>query len=290
MTIRIATAPDAWGVWYASDPRQTPWERYLDEVAAAGYAWTELGPWGYLPTERAHLIDALSSRGLGLCGAALVHPLLAPDALETLRERMRPVCATMAAIGTPWVLLMDDSDAYGTPQARIATPEGWRHMMQVITTIAREIREEYGLNLLFHPHVGTAVETEGEILRLLADTPAEYVGLCFDFGHHAYAGADALAFMRRHAARIPYYHFKNMDGDIHARAMADNAPFMEVFQNGVMCELDRGVIDFSQVVSFLRERGFDGFAVVEQDMYPCPPDRPLPVARHNRDVLKRLGL
>lgn len=74
MTIRTATAPDAWGVWYASDPKQTPWERYLDEVAASGYSWTELGPWGYLPTDPAQLQNVLSSRGLGLCGAAVVHP------------------------------------------------------------------------------------------------------------------------------------------------------------------------------------------------------------------------
>ncbi|KXV23228.1 sugar phosphate isomerase/epimerase [Gluconobacter japonicus] len=290
MTLRTATAPDAWGVWYANDPKQTPWERYLDEVAASGYSWTELGPWGYLPTDTSELQDALSSRSLSLCGAAVVHPLTAPDALETLRDRVHALCQSLVATNTPWLLLMDDSDVYLTPEARIAAPEAWARMMRVITQVAREIRQEHGLHLLFHPHVGTAVETETEILRLLNDTPADLVELCFDFGHHAYTGADALAFMRQNASRIPYYHFKNLDGDIHTRAMAAGTPFMEVFQNGVMCELDKGVLDFNEIVTFLQKQNFDGFVVVEQDMYPCPPEKPLPIARHNRAVLKRLGL
>lgn len=290
MTIRIGTAPDAWGVWYAEDSRQTPWERYLDEVAQAGYEWTELGPWGYLPTDRSRLTDALASRNLGLCGAALVHPLARQDAWQTLRVRLKPLCETLSAINTPWLLLMDDSDVYSSRQARAASPETWRHMMDVITEAGRIISQEYGLRLLFHPHVGTAVESEEEILRLLADTPADLVELCYDFGHHAYAGGDALAFMRAHADRIPYYHFKNMDAAIHARAMVEQTHFMDVFQNGVMCELDKGVMDFADVVAFLKGRRFDGFAVVEQDMYPCAPEKPLPIARHNRDVLRRLGL
>ncbi|MFS3136400.1 sugar phosphate isomerase/epimerase family protein [Gluconacetobacter sacchari] len=290
MTIQIGTAPDAWGVWYAEDPRQTPWERYLDEVAQAGYGWTELGPWGYLPTDRSRLAEALAARHLGLCGAAVVHPLAEANALETLRARLRPLCETLVATGTPWLLLMDDSDVYPTRQARIASPETWRHMMGVITEAGRVVAQDHGLRLLFHPHVGTAVETEEEILRLLADTPEDLVALCYDFGHHAYTGADALAFMRAHADRIPYYHFKNLDGSIHARAMEAATPFMEVFQNGVMCELDRGVIDFAEVVAFLKARNFEGFAVVEQDMYPCPPEKPLPIARHNREALRRLGL
>lgn len=290
MTIHVGTAPDAWGVWYAEDPRQTPWERYLNEVARAGYAWTELGPWGYLPTDRAQLNDALASRNLALCGAAVVHPLAQPDALKTLSDRLAPLCETLVATRTPWLLLMDDSDVYATREARIAAPETWQHIMRVITETGRRVAQSYGLHLLIHPHVGTAIETEEEIVRLMADTPAEFVKLCFDFGHHAYTGANALAFMRSYADRIPYYHFKNLDGVIHARAMADGTPFMDVFQNGVMCELDKGIMDFASIVSFLKERNFDGFAVVEQDMYPCPPEKPFPIALHNRAVLKQLGL
>lgn len=290
MTIHVGTAPDAWGVWYAKDSRQTPWERYLDEVARAGYSWTELGPWGYLPTDRTELEEALTSRDLALCGAAVVHPLAQPDAQETLSVRLAPLCETLVASRTPWLLLMDDSDVYATREARIADQDTWRQMMRVITETGRMVAQTYGLRLLLHPHVGTAIETEEEIVRLMADTPEEFVELCYDFGHHAYTGADAIVFMRKYANRIPYYHFKNLDETIHARAMADETSFMEVFQNGVMCELDKGILDFGEVVSFLKERNFEGFAVVEQDMYPCLPEKPFPIALHNRTVLRQLGL
>jgi inosose dehydratase len=150
--------------------------------------------------------------------------------------------------------------------------------------------EEHGLKFVFHPHVGSGVETEAEVERLLAETPADLVGLCFDFGHHAYTGADAVAFMRRHADRIPYYHFKNVDPVLLKKIKDENIDFITGFQSGVMCELDRGIVDFAEIKAFLEARNFDGLAVYEQDMYPCPPDKPFPIARHNRQVLRDLGL
>ncbi len=62
--IRIGSAPDSWGVWFPDDPQQVPWQRFLDEVAEAGYAWIELGPYGYLPTDPARLADETRARGL----------------------------------------------------------------------------------------------------------------------------------------------------------------------------------------------------------------------------------
>lgn len=62
--IRVGSAPDSWGVWFPDDPRQVPWERFLDEVTEAGYDWIELGPYGYLPTDPARLTDEVTRRGL----------------------------------------------------------------------------------------------------------------------------------------------------------------------------------------------------------------------------------
>ena len=62
----IGTAPDSWGVWFPDDLKQTPWERFLDEVAESGYKWIELGPYGYLPTEPARL--ATGTQGAGPAG------------------------------------------------------------------------------------------------------------------------------------------------------------------------------------------------------------------------------
>lgn len=287
--IKLATAPDAWGVWYADDPRQIGWERYLDEVAAAGFTMTETGPWGYLPTDPERLRGELDKRGLGLCGSALVHELCTADALDSLLPRLDKICGLLGAFGAEWVVLMDDCPAPVPGRQRAPGPEGWSRLIETTVEAARYVAGR-GLRLAFHPHIGSAVETEAEVTRLLAETPADLVGLCFDFGHHAYTGADAVAFMRRHAARIPYYHFKNIDPVLLKRINDEGIDYVSGFQMGVMCELDRGVIDFGEVARFLEAAGFDGFAVYEQDMYPCPPEKPLPIARHNRQVLAGLGL
>lgn len=288
--MKLATAPDAWGVWYAEDPRQTPWERYLDEVRDAGFTATETGPWGYLPTDPGRLSDALSARGLSICGSALVHLLAPPDAMQTLRPRLEQTCGLLKAMGAEWVVLMDDSDLPAPGKERALSPESWRGMIANVTEAARYVAGEHGLSLVFHPHVGSGVETESEVIRLLDETPPELVGLCFDFGHHAYTGADAISFMKRYAERIPYYHFKNVDPVLLDKIQRENIDFITGFQSGVMCELDKGMVDFRAVVDFLRARDYGGYVVYEQDMYPCPPDKPLPVAKRNREALKALGL
>ena len=288
--MKLATAPDAWGVWYADDPRQTPWERYLDEVRDAGFTSTETGPWGYLPTDPARLTDALSARGLGICGSALVRLLAPADAMQTLRPRLEQTCGLLKAMGAEWVVLMDDSDLPAPGKERALSPESWRTMIANVTEAARYVAGEHGLSFVFHPHVGSGVETESEVVRLLDETPADLVGLCFDFGHHAYTGADPIAFMKRYAERIPYYHFKNVDPVLLEKIQRENIDFITGFQSGVMCELDKGVVDFRTVVDFLRSRDYAGYVVYEQDMYPCPPDKPLPIAKRNREALKALGL
>lgn len=288
--MKLATAPDAWGVWYANDPKQTPWERYLDEVRDSGFTATETGPWGYLPTDPSQLSDALSARGLSICGSALVHLLAPSDAMDTLRPRLKQTCELLKAMGEEWVVLMDDSDLPPPGKQRALSSEAWKGLIGNVIAAARYVKEEHGLSFTFHPHVGSGVETEEEVVRLLEETPEELVGLCYDFGHHAYTGADAIAFMKRYADRIPYYHFKNVDPVLLDKINREKIDFITGFQSGVMCELDKGLIDFREAVDFLRARNYQGYVVYEQDMYPCPPDKPFPIAKRNREALRALGL
>ena len=288
--MKLATAPNSWGVWYANDPKQTPWERYLDEVRDSGFTATETGPWGYLPTDPSELTDALSVRGLSICGSALVHLMAPSDAMDTLRPRLKQTCELLKAMGEEWVILMDDSDLPPPGKQRALSAEAWKGLVGNVIEAARYVKEEHGLSFTFHPHVGSGVETEEETVRLLEETPEDLVGLCYDFGHHAYTGADAIAFMKRYADRIPYYHFKNVDPVLLDKINREKIDFITGFQSGVMCELDTGLIDFREVMDFLRARDYQGYVVYEQDMYPCPPDKPFPIAKHNRAALKALGL
>jgi inosose dehydratase len=293
MKLEIGTAPDSWGVWFPSDGKQIDWPRYLDEAAAAGYGWTELGPFGYLPTDSATLEPEIRRRGLRACGQAIMLPLEEPEIRPELERQVLAVGALLQNLGARHMILIDDmyTDLHtgALEQPRELEEGAWRRLIETTHHGARLARERFALTLVFHPHAETHVETEAQIERFLADTDPDLVRLCFDTGHHAYCGGDAVAFMREHHGRIDYLHVKSIDPDVLDRARREALPFAQAVARDVMCELERGAVDFGAFDQVLRETDFEGFVVVEQDMYPAPPDKPLPIARANREYLRRLG-
>src|SRR6266542_5473460 len=108
MNIRVGTAPDSWGVWFPQDDRQIPWERYLDEVAEAGYEWTELGPYGYLPTDVNILRKELSRRSLGVPANFAMGSLENPSQWTGLERQVIGTCESVSLLGGKYLVLIDD--------------------------------------------------------------------------------------------------------------------------------------------------------------------------------------
>src|SRR5947207_15486312 len=106
MSIHVGTAPDSWGVWHASDPRQTPWHRFLDEVAEAGYDAIELGPFGYLPIEPQRVADELRQRSLQLAGGTISVDLASADGWPKSRESTVRVCDVLEHLGAHFLVLL----------------------------------------------------------------------------------------------------------------------------------------------------------------------------------------
>src|SRR5689334_16577416 len=109
MNVRIGTAPDSWGVWFPSDPKQTPWKRYLDEVAEAGYRWSELGPYGYLPTDADALRRELERRKIQLTASFVMQPLEDSDTWPLLEQQIREGAELVSALGGQYIVLIDDT-------------------------------------------------------------------------------------------------------------------------------------------------------------------------------------
>src|SRR5664279_1332181 len=98
--LRLGTAPDSWGVWFASDPHQVSWDVYLDEIARAGYVYTELGPQGFMPQDPEQLKDELAARGLTVCGGTVFAGLhKGKGALETARRMFGQEARLLKAVG-----------------------------------------------------------------------------------------------------------------------------------------------------------------------------------------------
>ena len=91
MNVKIGSAPDSWGVWFPNDTKQTPWQRYLDEVVQAGYEWTELGPYGYLPTDVPTLRRELERRGLKVSASVVMANLEEPSSWREVERPLTPV-------------------------------------------------------------------------------------------------------------------------------------------------------------------------------------------------------
>jgi inosose dehydratase len=295
MQVKLGTAPDSWGIWFADDPRQTPWQRYLDEVSSLGYRWTELGPYGYMPTDPAALRPELKRRGLQpVATASHSQPLEDPNAWKALERELAASGELLAALDAPYFILIDGTYSNLRTGEQLAPrdldAEGWQRLIDTTHRAADFVRSNFGLALLFHPHAETHVEYESQIEKFLEDTDPERVNLCFDTGHHAYRGGDAVAFMRRHFARIPFLHLKSVDADVQKKVEAERTPFAPAVGMDMFCEPSRGAVDFEAFRDVLRDVDYRGYAIVEQDMYPAPFDKPLPIARRTRDYLYGLGI
>jgi inosose dehydratase len=299
--IRVGTAPISWGVSEMPDWGQVlPPELVLDEMAATGYAGTELGPWGYLPENVAQLRADLDRRGLALIGGFCPVTLHRPEQADGQRQFALDVARRLRDLGATVLVLAEAGDAERLAAAGHVTPgvtpafseEEWRRFAAGADAIAAAARE-LGLATAFHQHVGSYVETEGEVEELLRRTDATLLGLCVDTGHLAYAGADPVAVLQRHRNRVAHVHLKDVSAAVLAQARAGGWSFAEAVGRNIFVPLGDGMVDLPAVQAALAAAGYDGWVVVEQDSrLLTPAQRTLPrlQAQRSRATLRGLGL
>jgi len=279
----ISNAPCSWGVAYPTG-NKVGWRQYLDEVAAAGYKGTELGPFGYLPEDAGLVGEELARRGLTVVGATHVHTFADAATLPKLLADLREEGAILQSLGASHLVVMDEDNWYPEGKKGELDEAGWRTLAEGVETARKLIEDELGLKASFHPHVGTGVQFEPQIDRLLDETG---IDLCFDTGHHAFWGQDALTYFAKVRDRVAYVHLKNVDPAVRQRVLNGELTISRSYGAGVMCPLPDGAVDIPQVVTFMRETDFTGPVVVEQDLAENSPETPLELARRNLAFLRR---
>ena len=293
--IEIGNAPCSWGVEFPDDPRNPPWRRVLKENAEAGYTGIELGPVGFMPEDPAVLAEALDEYGQTLIGGVVFRPFHDPAMWDNVMDGAVRTCKALVAHGAERLVLIDSISPRRAPTAgRAAEAEQmdnaeWSAFRDRIAAVAMMGTEEYGLKVGIHAHAAGFIDFEPELERLLDEVDPAILGICFDTGHHSYAGFDPVAFMRRHMDRINYMHFKDIDPQVKARAIADRLSFYEATAQGIFCNLGDGDVDFPAVRALLLESGYDGWCTVEQDCDPAGDTSPVDDARTNRAYLKSIG-
>ena len=299
--IKVANAPCSWGVLEFQDKTASPgYAQVLDEIAQSGYAGTELGDWGFMPTDPSRLRDEVGRRGLEMLGAFVTTRLADPRSVDDSVQRATATARLLTGVadgGAPVIVLSDEptadparARAAGRVDARLGlTSRQWDDAARSVERIARAVRDETGLRTVFHHHCGAFVETPGEIDALLQRTDPTLVGLCLDSGHATYGGGSPLELFDRYRARVWHVHFKDCEPRVARRAREEEWDYQTALAHGVFCELGKGAVDFAALVRALDAAGYRGWAVVEQDVLPAM-GAPLQSAIRNREYLRTIGL
>jgi inosose dehydratase len=308
--IRIANAPCSWGSleFEGLEGESIAYGQMLDELRDTGYVGTELGDWGYMPTEAATLKEELERRHVAMVGAFVPVALKNPDAHAQGEAYALRVARLLAAVmdnegasPSPLIVLADDNgtDPIRTQNAGRVTPEmglsqeEWKTFTRGAEVIARAVRRETGLRTAFHHHCAGYVETPEEIAHFLGMTDPSLLGLVFDTGHYLYGTGSnesqrVVDGLNRFGDRIWHMHFKDCQPQVAEEARSSGWDYFTALRHGVFCELGKGSVPFDAVAQWLREHSYGGWIVVEQDVLPGM-GSPKESAQRNRDYLKTLG-
>jgi inosose dehydratase len=270
----FASAPDSWGVLdYPGPSWNQSYEKMLDEMVEAGYTGTELGPYGFFPTEVEVLRPQLEKRKLKLLASFVPVVLSDPASAKIAVEQIQKVGDLLAALSAPFLVL---ADAQSPERDRISgrvpadgsaslTAEQWKNVARVVADAAR-VASDFGLDLVFHPHVATYIETPEETERLFDVTSASKMGLCLDTGHCVYAGGDPVAEVEKYRGILRYVHIKDVSEKVLAESRRKALTFDRAIEDKVFTIIGQGSIDFPRFFRVLAKNGYSGWAVVEQDV------------------------
>ncbi|MCP4208256.1 MAG: TIM barrel protein [Shimia sp.] len=295
MSIRIGNAPCSWGVEFAEDDRNPTWKTVLKQCAEAGYKGIELGPVGFMPEDPVVLGEALAEYDLELIGGVVFRAYHDPDAWDDVLDATHRTAKALKAHGAQHLVLIDAISPRRAPTAgRAGEAEQmdkaeWTAYRDRIAETARIGSEEYGLTVGIHAHAAGFMDFEPELERLLDEVDESILKICFDTGHHSYAGFDPVAFMKKHVGRISYMHFKDIDPKVKASVITSRTGFYDACGQGIFCNLGEGDVDFPAVRQILLDADFKGWCTVEQDCDPLLDPDPVGDARKNREYLESIG-
>ena len=297
--ISVANAPCSWGALEFDLEGEAPgYIQVLDEIAETGYAGTELGDWGFMPTDPAKLSQEIHGRNLVLLGAFVPVFLKDVSARRAGIEVAVRTARLMAAVegDIPLIILADENGRVPerTKNAGRVTPEmgltdsEWQIFAEGAMKVAEAVKREAGLRTAFHHHCAGYVETPAEIEKLMSLTDPESLGLVFDCGHYRFGGGNPEEGLRKYGGRVWHFHFKDYHPEVGRQAAKDGWDYFQSVRNGVFCELGKGEVNFPALMKQLQELGYEGWGVVEQDVLPGM-GAPKESARRNREYIRALG-
>lgn len=287
MSAKIAGAPISWGVCEVPGwGHQMSRDRVLAEMTKLGYRACEFGPLGFLPIDGASRVDTLREHGLTAVGGFV--PVVLHDAGHDPKPEIRSELEVFRAAGAEVMVLAASTGLDGYEERPVLSDDEWQTLFANITEL-ESLAAEYGVLAVIHPHVGTIVESEDDINRVLEGTT---IGFCLDTGHMLIGGADPVAFARGHAERIKHVHAKDVNLALAKKVTSSEITYHEGVVAGMYVPLGQGDVDVASIVSSLESSGYSGWYVLEQDnVVTSEPDDgagPFADAKASVEYLRRL--
>jgi inosose dehydratase len=274
VSIRFGVSPIAW----VNDDMpelggDTPLEHVLAEARDIGFTGIELG--GRFPRDPHTLAALLGRFQLTLVGGWYSASLLTRTAREEIAA-LQAHLGLLKALGCRVFILAETSNAIHCDRALplSATPRldgaAWARFGAKLTEVADTVAVA-GLRLAYHHHLGTVVESSGDIERFLESTGPS-VGMTIDTGHAAAGGVDAASLIREHPQRVAHVHCKDIRGKVFRKVKAEGGSFLRGVLDGMFTVPGDGDLDFRKLMQALAHIGYDGWIIVEAEQDPAIAD------------------
>lgn len=270
--VKLGIAPIAWTNDDMPDlGAENTFEQCVSEMALAGFTGCEVG--NKYPRDTAVLKKALELRGMQICNAWFSSFLTTKPYEEVEKDFIEHI-TFLKEMGAKVVGMSEQGHSIqGTDKPifeakYVMNDEEWDTLCTGINKLGK-VAKDMGIKLCFHHHMGTVVQTEEEIDRLMANTDPELFGLLFDCGHLAYCGEDYMSVLNKYADRIRHVHLKDIRPEKVEQVKREHLSFLQGVRLGTFTVPDDGVIDFKPIFDVLEKTGYEGYVLVEAEQDPA---------------------
>lgn len=293
--VKLGIAPIAWTNDDMPDlGKENTFEQCVSEMALAGFTGSEVG--NKYPKDPEVLKKALELRGVEICNQWFSSFLITKP-FEEVEKEFRAQLTFLKAMGAK---VIGASEQSYSVQGQLDTPifghkyvmndQEWDTFCTGMNKLGKIAKEEYGIALTFHHHMGTVVQSLAEVDRMMENTDPEYVSLLFDTGHFTYCGEDPLEVVKKYVHRIKHVHLKDIRPEVVKQVKKENMSFLAGVRAGAFTIPGDGCINYDPIFKVLEEAGYEGYMVVEAEQDPAKAN-PLEYAiRARKFIAEKTGL
>ena len=293
--VKLGIAPIAWTNDDMPDlGKENTFEQCVSEMALAGFTGSEVG--NKYPKDPEVLKKALELRGVEICNQWFSSFLITKP-FEEVEKEFRAQLAFLKAMGAK---VIGASEQSYSVQGQLDTPifghkyemndQEWDTFCTGMNKLGKIAKEEYGIALTFHHHMGTVVQSLAEVDRMMENTDPEYESLLFDTGHFTYCGEDPLEVVKKYVHRIKHVHLKDIRPEVVEQVKKENMSFLAGVRAGAFTIPGDGCINYDPIFKVLEEAGYEGYMVVEAEQDPAKAN-PLEYAiRARKFIAEKTGL